>query len=319
VPTRGVAERRSFSALLAAHLEELPARGVSRSVIDRARLVLPRLFEHLHRQGIWDVLSVRELHLLRFARHLAEVPKKHGREGATLSVGAQSCYLHTVRRFFLWLVKKGVLLEDPARDLPAPESLRLPRRVLTKAEARRLMSAPSRSSVQGQRDRAILEVLYGTGLRRGECLRLDVTDVDLGQELLLVRSGKGKKDRMVPLTRQAASALDLYLREGRLELVKDSCELALFLSKYGLRMSPTCLWTLLTKHAQAARIEGAVFPHALRHAYATHLLKGKASIRHVQELLGHQSLQSTAIYTRVHIEDLHEVVSRCHPRERRRR
>lgn len=281
--------------------------------------MLPRLFEHLHRQGIWDVLSVRELHLLRFARHLAEVPKKHGREGATLSVGAQSCYLHTVRRFFLWLVKKGVLLEDPARDLPAPESLRLPRRVLTKAEARRLMSAPSRSSVQGQRDRAILEVLYGTGLRRGECLRLDVTDVDLGQELLLVRSGKGKKDRMVPLTRQAASALDLYLREGRLELVKDSCELALFLSKYGLRMSPTCLWTLLTKHAQAARIEGAVFPHALRHAYATHLLKGKASIRHVQELLGHQSLQSTAIYTRVHIEDLHEVVSRCHPRERRRR
>ncbi|MGH9319151.1 MAG: tyrosine-type recombinase/integrase, partial [Vicinamibacteria bacterium] len=185
--------------------------------------------------------------------------------------------------------------------------MRLPRRVLTKAEARRLVNAPSRSSVQGQRDRAILEVLYGTGLRRGECLRLDVTDVDLAQELLLVRSGKGKKDRMVPLTRQAASALDLYLREGRPELVKDSLELALFLSKYGLRLSPTRLSELLSQHAQAARIEGTVFPHALRHAYATHLLKGKASIRHVQELLGHQSLQSTAIYTRVNIEDLHEV------------
>jgi integrase/recombinase XerD len=181
------------------------------------------------------------------------------------------------------------------------------------------MSAPSRSSVQGKRDRAILEVLYGTGLRRGECLRLDVTDVDLGQELLLVRSGKGKKDRIVPLTRQAVTALDLYLREGRPQLVNDSFELALFLSKYGLRMSPTCLSTLITKHAQAARIEGPVFPHALRHAYATHLLKGKASIRHVQELLGHRSLQSTALYTRVNIEDLHEVVSRCHPRERRRR
>jgi integrase/recombinase XerD len=101
--------------------------------------------------------------------------------------------------------------------------------------------------------------------------------------------------------------------------VNDSHELALFLSKYGLRMSPTCLWTLLTKYAQAARIEGPVFPHALRHAYATHLLKGKASIRHVQELLGHQSLQSTAVYTRVNIDDLREVVSRCHPRERRRR
>jgi integrase/recombinase XerD len=319
VPTRGVAERLRFSALLAAYLEQLHARGVSRSVTERARLVLPRLFEHVHRQGVRDVLSVRELHLLRFARHLAEVPKKHGREGTTLSAGTQSVYLHTVRRFFLWLVRSGVLLENPARDLPAPKSVRLPRRVLTKTEARRLMNAPSRSRVLGKRDRAILEVLYGTGLRRGECLRLDVTDVDLGQELLLVRSGKGKKDRMVPLTRQAVSALDLYLRQGRPELVNDSHELALFLSKYGLRMSPTCLWTLLTKYAQAARIEGPVFPHALRHAYATHLLKGKASIRHVQELLGHQSLQSTAVYTRVNIDDLREVVSRCHPRERRRR
>jgi integrase/recombinase XerD len=319
VPTPGGAERLRFSALLAAYLEQLYARGVSPSVTERARLVLPRLFEHLHRQGLRDVLSVRELHLLRFALHLSEVPKKHGPEGATLSAGAQSCYLHTVRGFFLWLVRSGVLLENPARDLPAPESVRLPRRVLTKSEARRLMNAPSRSSVQGQRDRAILEVLYGTGLRRGECLQLDVTDVDLGQELLLIRSGKGKKDRMVPLTRQAVSALDFYLREGRPELVKDSRELALFLSKYGLRMSPTCLSELLTKHAKAARVEGAVFPHALRHAYATHLLKGKASIRHVQELLGHQSLQSTAVYTRVNIEDLHEVFSRCHPRERRRR
>ncbi|MGH9388178.1 MAG: tyrosine-type recombinase/integrase, partial [Vicinamibacteria bacterium] len=189
--------------------------------MERAQLVLPRLFEQLRRQGVRDVLSVRELHLIRFARHLAEVPKKHGPQGATLSAGTRTCYLHTVRGFFAWLLRSNVLLENPAHDLPVPESVRLPRRVLTKAEARRLMNAPSRSSVQGQRDRAILEVLYGTGLRRGECLRLDVTDVDLGQELLLVRSGKGKKDRMVPLTRQAVSALDLYLREGRLELVKD--------------------------------------------------------------------------------------------------
>jgi integrase/recombinase XerD len=150
-------------------------------------------------------------------------------------------------------------------------------------------------------------------------LRLDVTDVDLGQELLLVRSGKGKKDRIVPLTHKAVAALDLYLREGRPELVNDPRETALFLSKYGLRMSRTCLATLLTKHAKTARLEGAVFPHLLRHAYATHLLKGKASIRHVQELLGHQSLQATALYTRLNLDDLREVLARCHPRERRHR
>jgi integrase/recombinase XerD len=221
-----------------------------------------------------------------------------------------------VRRFFAWLLDRGVIFENPAHDLSAPKAALLPRRVLSENEARRLMNAPSRWDVSGRRDRAVLEVLYGCGLRRGECLRLDVTDLDLGQELVLVRSGKGKKDRMVPLTGQAVSALDLYLRESRPELVKDGCERALFLGKHGRRIGPTCLYRLLATHARAARLRGAIFPHALRHTYATHLLKGRASIRHVQELLGHQSLQATALYTRVAIEDLREVLDRCHPRER---
>jgi integrase/recombinase XerD len=313
VPTRGVVERRRLEARLAAYLEELRARGASASLLERSRLVLPRLFEHLRRQGVRDVLSVRELHLVRFARHLAET---HG--GATLSAASRSCYLHVVRGFFAWLVRTGVLLENPARDLPAPHNLSLPRRVLTMAEARRLMDAPPPSTVQGRRDRALLELLYGSGLRRGECLRLDVTDLDLGQALVLVRCGKGSKDRVVPLTARAVSALDRYLRVARPELVKDAREPALFLSKYGLRMSRTCLWTLLGKHAKAAGIDAPVFPHVLRHSCATHLLKAGASIRHVQELLGHESLQATALYTRVTIDDLHDLLARCHPRERER-
>jgi integrase/recombinase XerD len=303
--------------LLAAYLEELQSRGASRSLHTRARLVLPRLVAHLNHQGVRDARSVQEAHLVAFARHLAVVPKKRA-PGARLGAGTQSCYLDAVRSFFAWLLKRGVILVNPAHDLSAPRVVRLPRRVLSEAEARRLMNAPSRGDVSGQRDRAVLEVLYGTGLRRGECLRLDITDLDLGQELLLVRSGKGKKDRMVPLTAQAASALDRYLRESRPELVKDAREGALFLSKYGRRMSPTCLYMLVRKHAAAARLRGVIFPHVLRHSYATHLLKGKASIRHVQELLGHRSLQATAVYTKVGVEDLREVLSRCHPRERAR-
>jgi len=314
VPTRGGAERRGFGELLAAYLEELRGRGGT-SLHDRARYVLPRLVGHLKGQGVSDVRAVREEHLTAFARHLATVPKLHRPHG-TLSTGAQSCYLDAVRRFFAWLTKRGVLLEDPSHDLPAPNVERLPRRVLSEAEARRLMNAPSRWDVHGQRDRAVLEVLYGCGLRRAECLRLDLADVDLGQELVLVRNGKGKKDRMVPLTGQAASALDLYLRESRPELTKDARERALFLSKYGRRMGPTCLGLVLVKHARAVGIKGAIFPHVLRHTYATHLLKGKAGIRHVQELLGHQSLQSTVVYTRVGVEDLREVLQRAHPRER---
>lgn len=314
--TRAGGKRVRFEGLLSAYLEELEAQGASRALIERAWLVLPRLFQHLRRQRVRDTRSVRELHLIRFARYLSEAPSRHGPEGATLSLVAQSCYLQAVRGFFDWLVRSRVLLENPAQDLPAPKTLRLPRRVLTEVEARRLMDAPSASSFLGRRDRALLEVLYGTGLRRGECLRLDVADVDLGQELLLVRNGKGKKDRMVPLTARAVSALDLYLREGRPELVKAPGELALFLSKWGRRISRSLLSVLLSQHANTAGIQGAVFPHALRHAYATHLLKGKASIRHVQELLGHKSLEATSVYTRVSIEDLREVLARCHPRDR---
>jgi integrase/recombinase XerD len=315
VPTRGAAEPRGFAALLVAYLQELRGRGVSRSLHMRASLLLPRLVAHLKRQGVRDVRSVREEHLVAFAGHLAVVPKKHAPLDARLATGTQNCYLDAVRRFFLWLTKRGVLLENPAHDLPAPKVVRLPRRVLSEAEARRLMNAPSKWDAHGQRDRAVLEVLYGCGLRRGECLRLDVTDLDLGQELVMVRSGKGKKDRMLPLTGQAASALDLYLRESRPELVKDVRERALFLSKYGRRMGPACVYGLLAKHARAAELRSAIFPHALRHTYATHLLKGKASIRHVQELLGHQSLQATAVYTHVGVDDLREVLDRSHPRE----
>lgn len=313
MPTRAAAELHGFAALLDRYLDELQGHEALRA---RASLVLPRLLAQLEERGRRELRSVQAEDLCAFARHLATVPKKHAREGEQLAAATQACYVGAVRRFFAWLQRRGVLLESPAQDLPAPTFQRLPRRVLSEAEARRLMDAPARSELLGRRDRAVLEVLYGCGLRRGECLRLDLVDLDLGQQLVLVRDGKGKRDRLVPLTGQAAQALDLYLQESRPELAQDLREEALFLSKYGCRMRRTCLYLLLAKHARAAGLPGAVFPHALRHSYATHLLRGRASIRHVQELLGHQSLQATALYTRVSVEDLREVLLRCHPRER---
>lgn len=312
MPTRAAAELHGFAALLDSYLDELQGHEALRA---RASLVLPRLAAQLEERGRRDLRSVEPADLVAFVRHLATVPKKRAPEGTLLAAATQGSYVEAVRRFYAWLTERGVLLADPALDLPMPKATRLPRRVLSEAEARRLMAAPSRS-VLGRRDRAVLEVLYGCGLRRGECLRLDLVDLDLGQQLVLVRNGKGKRDRLVPLTGQAAQALDLYLQESRPELLEDLREDALFLSKYGRRMGRTCLYLLLAKHARAARLRGAVYPHALRHSYATHLLKGRASVRHVQELLGHQSLQSTAVYTRVSVEDLREVLARCHPRER---
>jgi site-specific recombinase XerD len=255
------------------------------------------------------VRAIDESHLVAFARDL----------GTTLSSGTRSCYLQAVRSFFAWLTDRNVILRNPALELPTLHITRLPRRVLSETEAHRLMNAPSRWTAIGRRDGALLEVLYGCGLRKGECLRLDLADVDLGQGLVLVRSGKGKKDRIVPLAGQAAAAVDRYLRESRLELAKHSRENALFLSKYGRRLSASQLFTIVRKHARAAGLRGRVFPHALRHTYATHLIRGRASIRHVQELLGHKSLQSTAIYTYVDVDDLRRVIERSHPRSRRRK
>jgi integrase/recombinase XerD len=178
------------------------------------------------------------------------------------------------------------------------------------------MHAPSPLSALGRRDRAILETLYGTGIRRGECCRLDLMDLDLSEATLLVRNGKGRKDRLVPVPGRAALALDLYLRETRPDLVRDSREMALFLSREGRRLHPTSLNLLVCKHGRAARIPVRPSVHGLRHACATHLLAGGADVRHVQQLLGHRSLETTAVYTKVDVKDLRTVLARAHPRER---
>jgi site-specific recombinase XerD len=310
VPTRAGAE--SFPSLFQAYLADISERGLSESLRERAEYVLPLLFVRGTRSR--DVRSVREPELVAFALRLSRM--RNARTRRHLLLATQRLYLQAVRRFFAFLLKCHVILDDPARDLPCRRTDALPRRVLSEAQARRLMQAPSPYDVLGRRDRAILELLYGTGIRRGECQRLDVTDVDLGQQLVFIRNGKGKKDRMVPVSGRAVVALDLYLGEGRPELVRDARETALFLSMRGRRLDLTRIDRLVAQHAREAGISGRISPHVLRHSYATHLLAGKASVRHVQQLLGHGSIETTAVYTRVGVQDLREVLLRCHPRER---
>jgi integrase/recombinase XerD len=311
VRTRAAAE--DFAALLLAHLQDLQTRGLSRSAQLQAERVLPRLVEHLRGEHVRRPHDVREEHLVRFARHIAE----HGLGGGhATSHSTQATYLGAVKRFFSFLARRHILLADPAQSIDLPKTRRLPRVVLSESQARRLMAAPFPGSAVGLRDRAVLETLYGAGIRRGECGRLDLADVDLGQGVLLVRNGKGQKDRWVPVLGRAVLALDRYLKDGRPELVKQPRESALFLNKCGGRLSKQSVSLVVRTHGQALQLR--ISAHVLRHTCATHLLQGGADVRHVQELLGHQSLQSTQLYTRVAIKDLREVLSRAHPRERRR-
>jgi integrase/recombinase XerD len=305
VRTRGAAD---FAALLGHFVEELRVRRYSVSSIEKARAELPRLIHHLEENGVRDARAVSEGHLAAYARHLERLTT---RRGTLLSASSRASAINTMRRFFAFLARRGHLLHDPAQAIPLPRRARLPRGILSERQARRLVAAPFPGSVIGKRDRAILETLYGNGIRLGEAVRADVSDLDLREGVLLVRSGKGKKDRVVPVEGRAAIALGTYLTEARPELAK-RVEAALFLSRDGARLSKVGLQAVVKRHGQAIGIHAS--PHTLRHTCATHLLRGGADIRHVQELLGHRSLQTTALYTRVAIEDLRQVLARAHPR-----
>jgi site-specific recombinase XerD len=318
VPTRADAD--TFAVLLGAFVEDLRVRRYSLASERCALSTLPRLFAFLLDRGIAHPRDVTEAHLVAFVRALEEATARH--HDTPLSPMTRRSHIHTVRRFFSFLVRRGVLLHDPAAALPLPAPDYLPRTVLTVRQAAQLMTAPSPWTHLGQRERAILEVLYGSGIRRGECVRLDVSDVDLVQGTLLVKDSKGKRDRLVPLPGRAAAAIDAYLRDSRPVLLKDPCEKALFLSyttgSRGRRLSVSALARVVEKHAKAVRLPH-VHPHALRHTCATHVLQGGADLKHVQELLGHRSISSTVTYTRVGVRDLLAVFERAHPRERTRR
>jgi integrase/recombinase XerD len=316
VPTRGGGSQRlhSFDGALQALLEELRVRRYSTSVARQASRVLPSFLRFLGERRVRDLRAASEADVVAYARQLQ---RRSTPRGAPLAAETQRAYLMHVRRLFAFLERRGAILENPALDLVMPRVEKLPRVVLTQVQARELVAAPSAATPTGKRNRAILELLYGTGIRVTECARLEVRDVDLAKGTLFVRLGKGRKDRVVPVLGRAAAALSLYLREARPDLVRDTTQQALFLSKVsGGALSAGAIELLVRASAKAAGIPVRISPHTLRHSFATHLIQGGADVRHIQELLGHSSLSSTTIYTRVAAADLHGVIRKSHPRER---
>lgn len=310
----GNLDPRSFEGVLAAFVLELRARWYSKAMVKQAHTTLGRFFAYLRRKRIRDLRAVDEAEVFAYARELAEV--KSAATGERYSPSTRRTHLYLVQRLFRFLLRAGVVLQDPTLNLAMPTSKQHPRAVLNKANARRLIGTPDPATLRGKRDRAVLELLYGTAIRVGECERLDVEDADLGKALLMVRSGKGRKDRVVPLVGRAAVAVDLYLREARPLLLRNPRERALFLNRSGRRMNVKRIQDLVRLNARAAGLEIRVTPHTLRHGCATHLLQGGADVRHVQQLLGHASVTTTAIYTHVVPGELARVVTRAHPRER---
>jgi len=264
-------------------------------------------------------LQQYQIALYNFERHDNE-PAVKEKEAKRLSVGTQANRLAAVRKFFSWLLSEQQLAYNPASTLQLPKQPhRLPRGVLTKSEARRLIETTPTTKPRDIRDRTILEVLYATGIRRAELLSLTIYDADLQTATLRIEHGKGNTTRIVPLTQSAIAALKLYLEESRGLFAHEARQVRLFVStRSGGPLDDDDIVRIVRKAATRAGIKKHVTPHTLRHTCATHLLKGRADIRQIQKLLGHRRLSSTEVYTRVELTDLAEVIARCHPREKQR-
>jgi integrase/recombinase XerC len=221
--------------------------------------------------------------------------------------------LSSIRSFFKYLCRRGYLVADPTYTLSSPKAKRKLPEFLEISEVDALISAPDLSNIVGLRDRAILELLYTTGMRVSELLALDTPDIDRTNAIVKVR-GKGKKERIIPIGGLAITALNDYL-EKRNELAKDNPTQAVFLSERGNRIPDAkSIRRRIDKYAQIAGIKKKISPHTLRHTFATHLLNAGADLRSVQELLGHTNLATTQIYTHVTADRLKKVYEKAHPR-----
>ncbi len=229
-----------------------------------------------------------------------------------LAPSTRSRRLSSARAFFRFLLREERIERNPAAAVRGPRSARRLPHVLSTAEVERLLSAPGPSDRFRVRDRALLEVLYSTGCRVGELQALDEDDVDLRGGLARVE-GKGRKERLAPLGRYAVAALREWLPR-RLELAARPGERALFLNRFGTRLSTRSVARLLGKYILRAGLVRKTSPHTLRHSFATHLLDAGADLRSVQELLGHRNLETTQIYTHVSVERMRKIYDRAHPR-----
>jgi integrase/recombinase XerD len=299
-------------------------RGLSRNTLEAYRCDLLQFGDFLDRHAI-DACEAEHGDLAAFLSELSGAPNGAGRSGegqggaprrppaAAATLGRKVACL---RSFYRHLRREGAIEHDPTAELRGPrKSQRLPR-VLSREEVARLLREPNGTEPLALRDRALLEVMYACGLRVSEAIGLDVGDVDLDEGMLRAR-GKGSKERLVPIGRQAVAALRAYCNRGRPALVGTRVESRLFVNRRGSGLTRQGLYKIVQGHARGAGMQERMSPHTLRHSFATHLLAGGCDLRSLQEMLGHADLATTQIYTQLSADRLKDAYFRAHPRASR--
>jgi len=307
---------RGLFAAMRRYLEHLGVKGYTKMGRYSAERYIRDFIIWADERGVTHPSQVSHQVLERYQRFLFHYRKK---DGEPLAVASRRSKITPLRGFFKWLTRQGEIPANPAADIELPRKIkRLPQAVLTLAEAERVLAMADVGTPIGLRDRAMMEVLYATGIRRMEISQMEVTDIDFERCILLVRLGKGQKDRMVPMGERAAHWVRLYLDEARPQLVWNQDDATLFLGREGLPLSPTWLSTHIATYVVSAGIDKKGGCHLWRHTMATLMLEGGADIRHIQAMLGHADISSTQIYTQVAIRQLAKVHAATHPGVRRR-
>lgn len=298
------------------YLNAMAAEGRSHHTVSGAKYALNGLAAYL--ESI-DVTHIEQMDADALQRYREDLSWRRTEHGTPLLARTQAGLLGHLRSFCRWMVSQDWLVSDPSARIPNPrQPQQLPKAIMKPAEVQSILSQPDTHTATGFRDKVILEVMYSSGIRRQEVVRLLIQDVDLEQGFLMIREGKNSKDRVVPIGQTVCELLQSYLTGIRPDWINAKKDRHLFLNRFGHGMHPMAVWHIVRKSRAAAQIEKPVSPHTFRHTCATHMLQAGAQLRHLQELLGHASIETTQVYTRLTVSDLKEAHSRYHPREQDR-
>lgn len=278
-------------------------RHKSLNTVESYKRDVTQYISYLDGTGVTDISSTTKTTVLSYLLYL----QKEGRASSTVSRT-----LASLRSYYLFMMQNGVVKSNPTSNLEAPHVEKKIPKILSGEEVELLLEQPKNCDNKGIRDKAMLELLYATGIRVSELINLDVSDVNV--PMSFVRCKGGKKERIIPMGHQAKDALENYINNVRKYMVKDENETALFVNCSGARLSRQGFWKLIKYYQHIAGIETDITPHTLRHSFAAHLLENGADLHSIQEMMGHADISSAQVYSRMMNSKIKDVYAKAHPR-----
>lgn len=278
-------------------------RHKSLNTVESYKRDVTQYISYLDGTGVTDISYTTKTTVLSYLLYL----QKEGRASSTVSRT-----LASLRSYYLFMMQNGVVKSNPTSNLEAPHVEKKIPKILSGEEVELLLEQPKNCDNKGIRDKAMLELLYATGIRVSELINLDVSDVNV--PMSFVRCKGGKKERIIPMGHQAKDALENYINNVRKYMVKDENETALFVNCSGARLSRQGFWKLIKYYQHIAGIETDITPHTLRHSFAAHLLENGADLHSIQEMMGHADISSTQVYSRMINSKIKDVYAKAHPR-----